>query len=258
MGCTCSSAAIDQVQELDEQLIVKASTSVELPQPVIFALIRNGHEVIRGRLQDIKILLERGELEMATSEWANLRKWYHTHLLLELGTEKGARGFLRLLDKHCDGISTKEDFFAGYESVRLSEEEVSGAFETTDMFQIKAIFYEHKDALFDLLKREDEKLMPCVEGMAERNLDLKQLMKRDVLDGVCNTFGFESFVRYGFGTLEKHDGGMPRVRVYGYALWAVATHKQWEQWEKWIKESILDESFEELNEVIQADKKGKR
>ena len=129
-------------------------------------------------------------------------------------------------------------------------EELNAAFETRDLFQVKGIFYDYKDAILALLKREDEVLMPKIYDMADRNLNLKKFMKRDILGAISDSFGFETFLRYGFTTLEKNHGGMPRVRVYGHALWTVASPKQWEKWQGWIQDSVSTQSFEELKVAI--------
>ena len=290
MGCTCSTAqAVEDQQQLNssQQKGVPAAASVELPQPLVFGIIRTGHEVIRARLKDIERSLVSGDLDLALAEWKKARKWFHTHLLLELGNGESI-GFLRyvtlsytarsilcllkcltvicfgffplrrLLDEHCDNISTKENFFSEYEALREQEESLNAAFETDDMFQIKASFYEFKDPLLLILEREDDKLMPCIDEMAERKLDLVKLMRKEIMQGASNTFGFEAFVRYALGTLEKHDGGLHRVRTYGLALWAVATHKEWKIWATWVEQSISPASMEELEEAIAANKKGKR
>mmetsp|Transcript_32863 Transcript_32863/g.68503 ORF Transcript_32863/g.68503 Transcript_32863/m.68503 type:complete len:258 (-) Transcript_32863:146-919(-) len=257
MGCQSSTLQQVQHEPVRKGGSFKRELTLERPKPLIFAIIRNGHEVIRGGLQDIEAFLQRGELELATEEWRKLRKWWQMHRKLELGVDDGetTKGFLRLLDKHCEEIATKEKFYQGYDAIVEREEELNGAFETEDLFQIKAFFFDFKDELLDLLTRQDEKLMPCVDDMADRRLDLKKFMKRDVLAGIARSFGFEFFVRYAVEILDKHHGGMPRVRVYGYALWAVATRKEWQQWKVWIQESVSESAFQELEEVIKQEGK---
>ena len=154
-----------------------------------------------------------------------------------------------MLDKHCDNIATKEGFYEEYALVKQKSAELDAVFETNDLFQIKGVFYEFKDVALDLLKREDEVLIPKVYEMAERKLNLKKFMRRDVLGAIVNSFGFESFLRYAFKSLEIHHGGMPRVRVYGHALWTVATPRQWDEWEVWIQESVSSETWDELLDV---------
>ena len=97
MGCTCSTAqAVEDQQQLNssQQKGVPAAASVELPQPLVFGIIRTGHEVIRARLKDIERSLVSGDLDLALAEWKKARKWFHTHLLLELGNGESI-GFLR-------------------------------------------------------------------------------------------------------------------------------------------------------------------
>ncbi|KAL7570916.1 hypothetical protein ACA910_002549 [Epithemia clementina (nom. ined.)] len=263
MGCSISKSkkVLNQVYKAPPEAAVAGNNddddnySSGKPRPLIFAIIRNGHEVVRGRLKDVEGYLQSNELELAEAEWRHLKTWFNLHRKMELGTDD-TLGFLPLLDKFCGNIAQNENFYDEYRQAFEGSEELNAAFETNDLFQIKGVFYDYKDAILALLKKEDEILMPKVNDMAERNLNLKKFMKKEILAAISDSFGFESFLRYAFATLETHHGGMPRVRVYGHALWTVATPKQWGKWQLWIQESVSKQSFDELINAIAETKAG--
>eukprot|EP00977_Amphora_coffeiformis_P028101 scaffold34695_cov266-Amphora_coffeaeformis.AAC.2 len=59
------------------------------PKPMVFALMRNGHEVIRGAMRDLKLLLD-AECDYATAkhEWELLSRWQDLHKAMEEGCGK--------------------------------------------------------------------------------------------------------------------------------------------------------------------------
>ena len=74
-----------------------ATTAGEKPKPMIFALMRNGHEVIRGAQRDMKKTLESGDLNKFANEWSDFGKWEAEHARMEegCGQDKTRRGFSR-------------------------------------------------------------------------------------------------------------------------------------------------------------------
>ena len=59
------------------------------PKPQIFAIMRNGHEVIRGSVADIKEAVEQSDMESAKDTWEKLKKWGHLHKMMEESDGKG-------------------------------------------------------------------------------------------------------------------------------------------------------------------------
>jgi hypothetical protein len=45
------------------------------PMPQIFAILRNGHEVIRGDAKDLQEKLEKGDIKAAKKIWEDMRKY---------------------------------------------------------------------------------------------------------------------------------------------------------------------------------------
>jgi hypothetical protein len=56
----------------------------------------------------------------------------------------------------------------------------------------------------------------------------------------------EFFFKHACVTLEKHDGGMPRARVFVHALWAVSTPEQWSKRKKFVKGGLAKSTWKEI------------
>jgi hypothetical protein len=61
----------------------------EKPTPKIFALMRDGHEVIRGAQLDVGAAIEKEDYETAKDIWEKLCKWCNIHMIMEEGNDKG-------------------------------------------------------------------------------------------------------------------------------------------------------------------------
>ena len=71
--------------------------SDEKPKPQIFAIMRNGHEVIRGGMVDCKEAIVDGDFEAAQSLWEKLVKFESMHKTMEEGdgTDESPKGFFK-------------------------------------------------------------------------------------------------------------------------------------------------------------------
>jgi hypothetical protein len=66
------------------------------PQPMIFAIMRNGHEVIRDGVKEFQKKLRSGDVDDAAMYWTDLSRWLDLHKLLEEGNgSKTPKGFFR-------------------------------------------------------------------------------------------------------------------------------------------------------------------
>jgi hypothetical protein len=79
MGCTQSSPATVQASAPE----MPAVPEQEKPKPLIFALMRNAHEVIRGAQRDLKQEIEKGDLESAKILHEKLIKFTMMHMWME-------------------------------------------------------------------------------------------------------------------------------------------------------------------------------
>lgn len=139
------------------------------------------------------------------------------------------------------------------EHIRLHEKEealIRSLESNEDIATVRKAFEAYEQANLEHLKKEEDIMMPRVSEMAQTGHNLKTYMKEDILGVVVDSPDFENFVKYANDVLERHPEGMPRVRVFDHALWAVATPEQWKQWDQWIKETISDSSYKELYNAI--------
>ena len=67
------------------------------PKPQIFAIMRNGHEVIRGGMIEVKTAVENGDMETSKKEWERLVKFEGMHKTMEEGngSDESPRGFFK-------------------------------------------------------------------------------------------------------------------------------------------------------------------
>ncbi len=73
-------------------LTQQAAMSEEKPEPQIFAIMRNGHEVIRGGMLDMKEAIDNDDIQTAKEVWQKLHKWTEMHKRMEEGKEPEPEG----------------------------------------------------------------------------------------------------------------------------------------------------------------------
>lgn len=157
----------------------------------------------------------------------------------------------RLLDDVFDGVTVEENL-RGEHAALLEKESllVESIEKGSSIDDIKAAFEEYEQANLNHLKKEEDVMMPRVAQMTQNGHDLKKYMKDDILALVIDSDDFEHFVKYANDVLERHPEGMPRVRVFDHALWAIASPDQWKKWDEWIKDTVSESSYKELQEAI--------
>jgi hypothetical protein len=64
----------------------------EKPRPEIFAILRNGHEVIRGATPHVKYAIGEADFEGALELWKYLARWKKMHTSMEEGNDN-CKGF---------------------------------------------------------------------------------------------------------------------------------------------------------------------
>jgi hypothetical protein len=67
----------------------KTPEAAEKPKPQVFAIMRNGHEVIRGSMIDLKEAVDKGDMDSAKKNWDSLSKWSEMHKTMEEGDGSG-------------------------------------------------------------------------------------------------------------------------------------------------------------------------
>ena len=83
---------------------MEQTATPEKPKPMIFAIMRNGHEVLRGALRELQVTLDDddGNLDKAVVQWKDYQKWVKMHMAMEEGVgDNGPRGFFRYVLRIC-------------------------------------------------------------------------------------------------------------------------------------------------------------
>jgi hypothetical protein len=90
MGCIQSSPAAVQDPAADTIVVASQKATAEpvpeKPKPMIFALMRNAHEVIRGAQEDLGDDLKKGDLESAKILYDKFIKFTMLHMQMEEGS----------------------------------------------------------------------------------------------------------------------------------------------------------------------------
>mmetsp|Transcript_22344 Transcript_22344/g.62330 ORF Transcript_22344/g.62330 Transcript_22344/m.62330 type:complete len:270 (-) Transcript_22344:340-1149(-) len=226
------------------------------PNPMIFALMRNGHEVLRGAMADVSEHLDNGDAEAAAATYLKFERWMGLHKRMEEGngSPETPRGFFAILDENFDGVAKENGLYADHEALDKLEHEMSEACkqEEKDLGRLKELWANFKAENESHLKKEEGVMMPRVMQLKKNGTNLKQVMKTEILPlvGDVDSEDFEFFVRFANETLNKHTGGMPRVRVFDHALWACVEESTWKKCDEWIKESVSDEHYSQLQAAI--------
>lgn len=240
-------------QDASEKAVVKEETATSRPKPQVFAIMRNGHEVIRGNVLEIQEALDENKPGKAFFSYLNLHKWMQMHKLMEEGNGDGKTpmGVFSVLDDRFDGIATEKKLHNDHKDLEDLEYYLEEAAIAEDKEKFKDVFEEFKTLNESHLQKEEEVMMPRIQELAKNGVDMKQLMKTEVLALVVDSSDFPFFVKHANRILDKYHGDKPRVRVFDHALWACATPKQWKKWRSWIRQSVPESRFQEIREAIE-------
>ena len=229
-----------------------APDSKEKPKPMIFAIMRNGHEVIRGSVIDVQNHLDREHLDDAIESYHRLHKWMEMHKLMEEGNRDNVtpKGFFSILDEQFDGLATKEGMRGDHDDLDDLEKAMDEAIEANDIDQIRKAFAAFKSENEAHLQKEEGIMMPKVMEMQKAKMNMKDMMVNELLATVVDLPEFMFFVQHANYILDKHDGGMPRARLFDHALWVCATPEQWKEWNGWIKGTLSEERYKAIMDEI--------
>lgn len=239
-------------QSLKPEQPVAVANATEKPKPQIFAIMRNGHEVIRGGMIEVQTALDKDDISAAKEAWDKLMKFQLLHARMEEGNgnDETPLGFFKILDREADGVVTKEGLYNLHTELDKLEQNVQNAMSASDLAKAKEIYPEFSGQNEAHLKKEEAVMMPNIKKMMMAKKPLKKFMCTEILPLVTETPDFEFFVKYANEILEKHSGGMPRARVFDHALWAASTPEQWTKWNSWIKETLSEKTYMELEAVL--------
>lgn len=194
-----------------------------------FALMRNGHEVIKGNVLDVQEYLDAGDVDGAISAYKLMHQWILLHRSMEEGNRDGQtpKGFFAVLDDKFDGLATKEGLCNDHDYLDKYEEAMNEAISSNGINQMKQTFDVFKTANEEHLVKEEDIMMLKVMALAVKaGENLKDIMVNKLLPTIIDSPHFPFFVKHANYILDKHHGGMPRARVFDHVLWAVATKEQ--------------------------------
>ena len=229
--------------------------AISKPKPNVFAIMRFGHDVIRGSMQDVAAALDAQNFAQAKETWNKCRSWMYLHMLMEEGTGSGESplGMFRVLDKEFDGVATEAGLRDSHESLEKLESAVESLFtaEDADLESTSLVFKEFQEANLLHLKVEEDIMMPKVQEMGKNGVPMKKVVKEELLATIVHRDDYKFFVQYAIGVLD-HSARDTHVaaRAFALALWALATSEQWNEWDAWIKEVGSVETYNELQRAI--------
>ena len=160
--------------------------------------------------------------------------------------------FTSLLDKHFDEVAAKEGLSAEHDVLHAKEQAFTEALaDGRDVHLLRKTWTAFASTNEAHLTKEEGIMMPKVMEFVKGGHDLKLYMKTELLASITgDATEMDFFVKYANDVLERHPEGMPRVRVFDHALWAVSTEDEWKVYDAWIKDTVSPKTYMELQEAI--------
>mmetsp|Transcript_14547 Transcript_14547/g.20747 ORF Transcript_14547/g.20747 Transcript_14547/m.20747 type:complete len:252 (+) Transcript_14547:70-825(+) len=225
------------------------------PNAIVFALMRNGHEVIRGNMKDIQEHLNAGQLDNAINSYQKLHKWMNMHKLMEEGYDgeysTSPKGLFAVLDEKFNGIAKEKGLRDCHSELEEIETKMSDTINNRNLDKLKTSFVEYMKLNEDHLEKEEAVMMPLVMKMTKSGVDMKRLMVDDILALVIDSHDFQFFVEHANCILDKFSTDeKPKIRVFDHALRVCASDEQWVIWKEWMKASIPEETYNKVMSEI--------
>lgn len=161
------------------------------------------------------------------------------------------KGFLSILDKHCDGIITNEGLYETPQDLKDAKKQMEEAINTQDIDKIRVAFHTFRTTTEAHLNKKENVIMPKVLDMKKSKVNMKTLMVEEVLALAIDLPDFQFFVQHANFILDKYDEDLvSKTRAFDHALWVCATPEQWKLWRVWIKGSVPEERYNEIMNAI--------
>ena len=168
-----------------DPVAVPEQVIAERPRPLVFALMRNGHEVLRGAMEDISDYLEKENKDTACAAYLEFHRWSALHKLMEDGHNDGKtpKGMFAMLDEEFDGIAQKNGLRDDHNTLDVIEDGLTAACnnKNTSLEALKALWDEYKTAYLTHLKKEEGVMMPQVVQLKNRGENLTVIMQTEIL-----------------------------------------------------------------------------
>jgi len=218
----------------------------EKPRPIPFAIMRLGHEVLRGGIRDCSAALDAGDIPAFLESWAAFRRWQCLHARMEEGDGGSGRGFFSLLDEHFGGVGgllsaahrELEELELALELAAASWKGqilgANGSWKPSNKFRqdlepLTDAFHIFATANQVHLKAEEDIMTPKVKELSKIGYNMGDILAEDLLT-CLSPDDMPFFLEHAMHTLEKHHEGRPRARVFAHALFSVASPPQWREW----------------------------
>lgn len=225
----------------------------EKPKPQVFAIMRNGHEVLRGLSVDITALFADDTTTCAdvAAVWNKFIRWMQLHALMEDGASDKGKGFFAVLDERFEKVATEQGLVQAHIDIAELETAMDDSLKGDDIAAVKTAWEAFTAANEAHLLKEEEHFMPKVQAMAKAKVNLVEVLRTDVLSCAWNEDDFgDAFLTVAGQTLEKHAGGKPRPRVFFHALQKVASNEQWDAWLPFIKKGLSSQLYDAIGAEI--------
>ncbi len=228
-------------------------SSAEKPRPQIFAIMRNGHEVLRGSVHDASDALKADNLDAFSTEYSNLLKWQEVHALMEDG-DNTRLGVFGVLNKEFEGVAKQNGLNDIHDQVHAAEKAVHDALASGDLEATRSAWESFVEVNENHYVEEEKVMMPKVGEMAKAGKNMKQVMKDEILPLAIEHQDFDFFVTFAMSKLEVHHHGKPRARIWAHALLACANNEQYSKWLALIESSLKSKDlFEEIRGISSRD-----
>lgn len=236
MGCTSTKQQAQAPAQQDK------------PKPQVFAIMRNGHEVLRGCLRDMVLALEQADKAEFYRLWTDFLRWHAVHAAMEDGVPGKAEGMFAFLNREANNVATDEGLHEEHKKVEEKQAALQQAVgESTQMEGLRALFTSFAETYESHLKVEEGIMMSKVADLTKSGYDMKGAMRTWLMPCVADE-ELKFFLSFAVRVLEKHSEGQPRARVFAHAVWAVSSVEEWPARHEAIKEGLSAELYNKTKE----------
>eukprot|EP00405_Crypthecodinium_cohnii_P014427 CAMPEP_0206459634 /NCGR_PEP_ID=MMETSP0324_2-20121206/24290_1 /ASSEMBLY_ACC=CAM_ASM_000836 /TAXON_ID=2866 /ORGANISM="Crypthecodinium cohnii, Strain Seligo" /LENGTH=260 /DNA_ID=CAMNT_0053931217 /DNA_START=68 /DNA_END=850 /DNA_ORIENTATION=- len=252
MGCNVSKAppapvsAVPPAAEAAKPAAAPAAAEPGAkPVPQIFAIMRNGHEVIRGAMRDCTALLDKDDMEGYLKRYAEFMKWMNVHAEMEDGKEGIAPGFFFLLNEKFDNIAKPLQDAHG--KLHEVETKLESAHEKKDLAEIKAAWKEFAEFNEQHLLEEEKIMMPKIGALKEAGENMRELFNKFLFPLATQSPDVAFFMTFAMQVLEVHHENQPRCRVFAHAVQFASTPEEWAKFHPLIKEGLSPDLYQKIS-----------
>lgn len=225
------------------------------PRPEVFALMRNGHEVLRGALKECDEALALPDRRAGTKAFAarykELKRWQDIHMAMEEGTpDKKVEGVFAMLDRLADNAAAASGLHSAHATLSRLERTLERALfwrRHAHLQSTWAAFRTENEAHYVL---EERTMMPEIAKLNQAGTNMRELMVASVL-GAVQPAEMPFFVSFATRMLDKYSEGKPRLRVFLHALQAVCdSEAQWIAYRAHVEAGLSDAAYSQLGEEL--------